>query len=129
MLRFLLSATAGLLLTLATTCPAAAQAKVPVADVATTHKLAHKRNVVVLDVRTPAEYATGHLRQAQNLDFKAPDFAEKVAALDPTKTYLLYCASGNRSGQASAIMQEKGFAKVVNGGAFKDLKAAGLKTD
>ncbi|WP_159437469.1 rhodanese-like domain-containing protein [Hymenobacter daecheongensis] len=112
-----------------TSTPAAAQAKLPVADLATTQKLAKQRQVVILDVRTPAEYATGHLRHAQNLDVKAPDFATKAARLDTTKTYLLYCASGNRSGQAAAILQAQGFRKVVNGGGFKTLKEAGLKTE
>ncbi|WP_167852213.1 rhodanese-like domain-containing protein [Hymenobacter elongatus] len=130
MLRSFLSAATGLLIfTLSTATPAAAQTKVPVADLTTTQKLVKQRQIVVLDVRTPAEYATGHLRHAQNLDFKAADFPARVAALDTSKTYVLYCASGNRSGQAAALMQEKGFARVVNGGGFKDLKAAGLKTE
>ncbi|GAA3947763.1 rhodanese-like domain-containing protein [Hymenobacter algoricola] len=130
MLRSFLFAGTGLLVfALSTATPAAAQARVPVTDLATTQKLVKQRQVVVLDVRTPAEYATGHLRHAQNLDFKAPDFAAKAAALDTTRTYVLYCASGNRSGQAAAILQEKGFRKVVNAGAFKELKAAGVKTE
>ncbi|GAA4007268.1 hypothetical protein GCM10022408_18970 [Hymenobacter fastidiosus] len=130
MLRpFLSTITSLLVFALSTATPAMAQTKVPVTDLAVTQKLVKQRQVVVLDVRTPAEYATGHLRQAQNLDFKAADFPAKVAALDPAKTYVLYCASGNRSGQAAALMQEKGFPKVVNGGAFKDLKAAGVKTE
>lgn len=86
-------------------------------------------NVVVLDVRTPAEYATGHVRGAKNVDFRAPDFAQQIAQLDTTKTYMLYCASGNRSGQASKLMQAKGFPKVVDAGAFKALQASSLKTE
>ena len=56
---------------------------------------------VVLDVRTPAEWsATGVIPGATLIDFKSPDFAHKIAQLDPAKTYLVYCRTGNRSGQA-----------------------------
>lgn len=102
---------------------------ITVVDAATTAKLIREPGVVLLDVRTPAEFATGHLEGAQNLDFRAPDFAQQIAELDPAKTYVLYCASGNRSSQAGKIMQEKGLQKVVNAGAFKTLKASGLKTE
>jgi phage shock protein E len=108
------------------------QASAPVSGVvapATVVKIIQQPNVLVLDVRTPAEYATGHLRGAKNLDFRAPDFAQQIARLDPTKTYLLYCASGNRSSQASKLMQAKGFSKAVDAGAFKTLQAGGLKTE
>jgi phage shock protein E len=91
-------------------------------------KLIQQPNVVVLDVRTPSEYATGHVRGAQNLDFRASDFAQQISQLDTAKTYVLYCASGNRSGQASKLMQAKDFSKVVNAGAFMTLKDGGLKT-
>lgn len=84
-----------------------------------------KPNVVLLDVRTPAEFATGHLKGAQNIDFRAPGFSDKVSKLDKSKTYVLYCASGNRSGQTTVIMEEYGFRNVINAGGFNDLKAAG----
>lgn len=73
---------------------------------------------VTLDVRTPAEYANGHLPQATNLDFYAADFRSRLGGLDKTKTYLVYCHSGNRSGQATAAMHDLGFQHVydVQGG-------------
>jgi len=52
---------------------------------------------VLLDVRTPAEYSSGHLNGATMLDFHAPDFDQQVAKLDQSKTYLVYCRTGNRS--------------------------------
>ncbi|MBO3269561.1 MULTISPECIES: rhodanese-like domain-containing protein [Hymenobacter] len=94
-----------------------------------TAALLQKPDVVVLDVRTPEEYADGHLAGARNIDFKAPDFDDRIAQLDKSKTYVLYCASGNRSGKTATLMAEKGFAKVDNAGGFKDLKAAGLPTE
>ena len=84
-------------------------------------------HATVLDVRTPEEFATGHLQNARNLNFRAPDFAQQLAKLNPQSTYLVYCASGNRSGQAVAQMRKKGFRKATNVGGYKDLKAAGAK--
>jgi phage shock protein E len=112
-----------------TDSPTSIATTVTVVDAATTAKLMQQPGVVLLDVRTPAEYATGHVQGAQNLDFRAPDFAQQIAQLDPSITYVLYCASGNRSNQAAQLMQEEGFPKVVNAGAFKALKDGGLKTE
>jgi phage shock protein E len=84
-------------------------------------------HATVLDVRTPEEFATGHLQGAKNLNFRASDFAQQLAKLNPQSTYLVYCASGNRSGQAVAQMRKKGFKKATNVGGYKDLKAAGAR--
>ncbi|RFP65045.1 rhodanese-like domain-containing protein [Hymenobacter lapidiphilus] len=97
-------------------------ATVPVASIDEVKKTLRQPNVVLLDVRTPEEYATGHLPGAGNVDFRAPDLAAQLQKLDPSKTYVLYCASGNRSNKTAVLMQEKGFKHVVNAGAYKDLK-------
>jgi len=55
---------------------------------------------IVLDVRTPKEFAAGHIPGAVNVDFNAPDFDKKVAALETNKTYLVHCAVGGRSAKA-----------------------------
>lgn len=75
-------------------------------------------DLVVLDVRTPEEFATGHLEGAVLVDFYAADFAEQLAALDTDVSYLVYCRSGNRSGQALGVMEQLGFisAADVDGG-------------
>jgi len=82
----------------------------------------------VIDVRTPAEYAAGHIAGAQNIDVEAGDFASKIAALDKKAPYLVYCHSGRRSGIAATQMAAAGFADIVDGGAMADLVAAGAKT-
>jgi phage shock protein E len=69
---------------------------------------------IVLDVRTPAEYAIGHLAQAQNIDIEASDFANQIAALDKNATYAVYCRSGNRSGTALEQMTAAGFTHVYD---------------
>ena len=81
--------------------------------------------LVILDVRTPEEFAEGHLDGALMIDFYLDDFTDRVADLDPDVPYLVYCRSGNRSGQAVAIMEELGFADVadVDGGIMSWLDA------
>lgn len=69
-------------------------------------------DLVVLDVRTPEEFADGHLPGATMLDFYRTDFAEQLATLDRDVPYVLYCRSGNRSGQALEMMESLGFTSV-----------------
>jgi rhodanese-related sulfurtransferase len=75
-------------------------------------------DLVVLDVRTAEEFAAGHIDGAVQLDFYRPDFADQLAQLDPTVPYVVYCRSGNRSGQTLPIMESLGFASAsdVEGG-------------
>ena len=83
-------------------------------------------NVVVLDVRTPAEFADGHLPGAVLVDYKAPDFAAKAGQLDKSKTYLVHCAAGVRSAKACAKMEGLGFTNLINlEGGFTAWKDAG----
>jgi len=67
---------------------------------------------LLLDVRTPEEYGTGHIAGARLVDFHSPDFQARVAALPRKASILLYCRSGNRSGQALRMMQDMGFIDV-----------------
>lgn len=72
-------------------------------------------DIIVIDVRTPDEIAqTGAIENSINIDFKSSDFKEKISALDKDKEYILFCKSGNRSGQASKIMAEMGFSNINN---------------
>jgi rhodanese-related sulfurtransferase len=71
-------------------------------------------NIVVLDVRTPEEFATGHLEGAINVDYRSPEFASGLAELNRDTTYLVHCASGGRSTAALEILQQRGFASVVH---------------
>ncbi len=76
---------------------------------------------LILDVRTPTEVAEGHLEGALFVDFMADDFREKVVTLDRSADYIVYCRSGNRSGQAVVIMAELGFTgELVNGGTLDE---------
>lgn len=75
---------------------------------------------VVLDVRTPAEYAGGHLRGARLLDFNGGEFAAALPELDPDADYLLYCRSGARSGRAAEILRGAGFGSATNLGSLEE---------
>jgi rhodanese-related sulfurtransferase len=70
--------------------------------------------VVILDVRTPGEFAEGHIEGARLIDFQSGNFESEIAGLDKEATYAVYCRSGNRSGQAVAIMHDAGFHNVYN---------------
>jgi rhodanese-related sulfurtransferase len=67
------------------------------------------RDFVVLDVRTPGEFAKGHLDGAVLVDYRSAGFREEMAGFDRTKTYLVYCRTGHRSTRALGIMSELGF--------------------
>ncbi|WP_460892799.1 rhodanese-like domain-containing protein [Rufibacter soli] len=118
-----------LLLALVLTSPLMAQEKPANQVPAATYKaLPKKEKGELIDVRTPEEFQAGHLKKAKNSDLRGGQFQKDFSAWDKDKTYYLYCASGNRSGQALKLMQEAGFTQVYNLGAYKDLKSAGLKT-
>jgi rhodanese-related sulfurtransferase len=74
----------------------------------------------VLDVRTPAEYAQGHLETAVSYDVQSPDFAARVDELDPEGSYVVYCRSGSRAGVAVDYLQDLGFDDVRNLGGIED---------
>jgi phage shock protein E len=73
-----------------------------------------KTGVVVLDVRTPSEFASGHLANAKNLDIDGGDFAQQIAGLDKNASYAVYCRTGHRSGLALDQMKSAGFTHVVD---------------
>jgi len=74
--------------------------------------LAKDPKFVLVDVRTPGEFATGHLKGAKLVDFKAPNFAEEIGKLPRDAKILLYCRSGHRSGLAMETMKGMGFQDV-----------------
>lgn len=75
-------------------------------------QLAIDPEVVVIDVRTPEEFAEGHIEGAMLIDINSPTFGDDIDALDRDANYLVYCRSDNRSGQAVAIMQQVGFEQL-----------------
>jgi rhodanese-related sulfurtransferase len=71
----------------------------------------------IIDVRTPEEWAAGHLEGAVRIGIADADFTQQLEALDKGADYYIYCRSGNRAGQAIDYMKSAGFTgKLVNGG-------------
>ncbi len=95
-------------------------------DASAAAALLARGNVVILDLRTPAEYHAGHLREARLIDFTAPDFAEQLARLDRNRSYLVHCATGRRSTRALETFQRLGFKHVIHlDGGLRAWKDAG----
>lgn len=71
-------------------------------------------DLVILDVRTPAEFAEGHLAGSVNIDFQGANFAEEIGKLDPSKAYLMHCRSGRRSGAALPVFEGLNFSELYH---------------
>ena len=97
-------------------------ATVALAGCASSEPVELSEDTVIIDVRTPAEFASGHLDGAVNIDVQSPDFAAQIMELDPNGEYFVYCRSGNRSGQAIAQMNQMGFngENLTNGGSVQN---------
>jgi len=84
--------------------------------------------IVILDVRTPEEFAQGHIAGSININVESPDFTSKVEQLDKSQTYAVYCRSGRRSGVATQQMESLGFTSLYNmNGGVIDWAGAGFE--
>ena len=84
---------------------------------------------VILDVRTPEEVAEEYIKDAINIDYYSESFRDELDRLDKNQTYLIYCRSGARSGNARDIMAELNFREVYNIlGGFIRWQAEGLES-
>jgi rhodanese-related sulfurtransferase len=88
--------------------------KVKRVDVEEYDKLRADTNNVILDVRSAAEFEKGRIPGATNIDINSRKFAEKIAALDTNKTYLVNCAVGMRSARACKKMETMGFKNLYD---------------
>ncbi|GHB07384.1 sulfurtransferase [Shewanella indica] len=82
------------------------------------------QGAMLVDVRTPEEYAEGHLPEAVNIPFE--QIAEAFAKLGIAKDtpVVVYCRSGRRSGIAKESLEKAGYQEVYNGGGYDSLKAS-----
>jgi rhodanese-related sulfurtransferase len=79
----------------------------------------------VIDVRTPAEFAAGHIPDAVNINVESASFAAEIAELDQSETYVVYCRTGRRSALAADQMAEAGFSSVKDLGGLSSWANAG----
>lgn len=76
-------------------------------------KMGEKENVEVIDVRTPREIAEGYIKGTDKfIDYNGDHFDDQIASLDKSKTFVVYCRSGNRSTKALNKMAKKGFTNL-----------------
>lgn len=81
-----------------------------------------------MDVRTPGEYASGHLPNAILIDFNQPDFMQKMHQYNNNAELLIYCASGNRSYRAMLLLTKAGYTRVYDLiGGISAWRSAGFK--
>jgi rhodanese-related sulfurtransferase len=93
-------------------------------------RLKGESQALLLDVRTPGEFAGGHLPGAKNLNFNSPSFQQEVSRLDRSQPVYLYCAVGGRSASAAALMKKMGFQVLYNmSGGFSQWSAQGLPSE
>ena len=82
--------------------------------------------VALLDVRTPGEYAGGHIAGSLLYNFNGDDFERKLALLPKNYTYVVYGETNHRSKRAATMMRGMGFSVLHMDGGFKEWKRAGL---
>jgi rhodanese-related sulfurtransferase len=80
------------------------------------HELVERGEVSVVDVRTCAEFAAGHLPGALHVPYT--HLRARLAELDPTRPVLCYCRSGNRSARAAAFLARAGFSALNMRGGY-----------
>lgn len=86
--------------------------------------------LVLLDVRTPKEFAAERIEGAKMIDYLSPSFRREVAELDREKTYLLYCRTGSRTKGALKVMREMGIRNLLHiAGGITKWKEAGFSTE
>ncbi len=95
----------------------------------TPEELAQKQdNIVLIDVRTPAEFEQGHLENSVNINISDSSFEEEIGKLDRTQPVYVYCKVGGRSAKAASILQEMGFEEVYDlKGGIQNWERRGMK--
>jgi len=81
-------------------------------------------DTTLIDVRTPSEFAAGHLEGAQNIDVQSATFDQQIAGLDKNASYVVYCRSGNRSAAAVSQMEAAGFTNLQDAGGLTEASEA-----
>ena len=72
------------------------------------------KNFAILDIRTPGEFQAGHLANSILIDYYSQTFADQLKRLDKTKSYLVYCRTGNRSTKSLELFKKLKFQKVYH---------------
>jgi len=95
-----------------------------VACAPTSEPIVISTDTVIVDVRTPEEFATGHLDGAINIDVQSPSFDSLASQLPEGAELIVYCRSGNRSGAAIMRLEALGFTAMTNAGGLDEAAAS-----
>lgn len=101
-----------LLLLISFTVMAQAQKIVQITSTEVSTKIEKEKKWIVLDVRTPAEFKDGHIKNAVNIDITAEDSHQKIDKLNKKDKYIVHCRSNHRSGIAVEYMSKQGFKTI-----------------
>src|SRR5688572_22627269 len=107
------------------------QAQIPIQDVdsKTFQSLINSGKGVVLDVRTPEEYAEGHIKGATQIDVFDATFEKQIMTLPKDKEVYVYCAGGSRSYDAAKVLQKHGYKAFNLEYGFDDWKKKGYPVE
>ena len=78
------------------------------------HDVTANKNVQLVDVRTPEEFAEGHIENAQNINIAETDFITQAEKLNLEEPIYIYCRSGKRSAKAALILKDVGFKEIYD---------------
>lgn len=93
-------------------------------------KIIENGKAIVIDVRTPEEFADGHIPGARNINIYDENFPVIVRGLAPDTVYIVNCQSGGRSAKACTMMHEFGLVESMNLlGGITAWKKGGLPVD
>ncbi len=120
-----------LLFSLITSLQLVGQTKIENVDAATFKKLIDQKASVLIDLRTDDELKNkGFIKGAMQIDYFGKNAETIISKLDKSKTYLIYCAGGGRSGECADLMKTKGFTHIVNlEKGFDDWKKKGFEIE
>lgn len=123
MLKYCLSLVCGLLML---SCQPKEKSTITKIDKQTLIENALDKDVQLIDVRTPQEFAAGSIGQAINLNINDANFSELILDLDKEKPVYLFCKKGGRSNRAAQIFKENGFTKIYDySGGYDDWVKSG----
>ncbi len=77
-------------------------------------QLKESKDPILVDVRTPGEYAQGHLANSVLIDINSDDFRSRISKLDKTKPVFVYCKAGSRSSSAVGVFEDLGFKEIYD---------------
>jgi len=99
-------------------------------DAKQAQSLIAEKKVIVLDIRTPEEFKSGHIAGATNVNYRSPDFDKTISGLDKSKSYIVHCAVGGRSTASLTNFKKHGFNSIYHlDGGITGWEKAGLPLD